>query len=194
MFIFAFLQVRQCFLAVFLRWSSRVLLSLCIPMSIWLQFFPGDPSGGPPVLLAFWLRPLRQSTSTPVLVPMLGGSCTLPGASNHRFPRLSFLRRIWPLWLHGTISQPHRTSWPARMRGEISRDLFIGVEASLFPVALYSMVSYYGGGALWRLHLSALYSLFFICGSSSLFTTAAAADQYSGARPNAWWKLHASWC
>ena len=24
--------------------------------------------------------------------------------------------------------------------------------------------------------------------------TAAAADQYSGARPIDWWKLHASWC
>ena len=29
------------------------------------------------------LRPLRPPTSTPVLVPMLGGSCTLPGASIH---------------------------------------------------------------------------------------------------------------
>ena len=35
------------------------------------------------------MRPLRPPTSTPVLVPMIGGSCTLPGASNLMLLRLS---------------------------------------------------------------------------------------------------------
>ena len=35
------------------------------------------------------MRPLRPPTSTPVLVPMIGGSCPLPGASNLMFLRLS---------------------------------------------------------------------------------------------------------
>ena len=175
--VLAFLQVCQCFLAVFRRWSSLVLSSLCIPMSIWLQFFPGDPSGGPPVLFAFLLRLLRPSTSTPVLVPMLGGSCTLPGASNIRFLRLSLMCRSLPLWLSGIIMQPHRTSWPARVL----------VFQWLWTTSFSTSVKGLYGVFTFRL-------FFIIFGSSSIYMIAAAADQYSGARSHAWWKLHASWC
>ena len=68
----------------------------------------------------FFMRPLRLPTSTPVLVPMIGGSCTLPGASNLMFLRLSLMRCVLPLWLSGTFLPPHRTSWPARVGGVIS--------------------------------------------------------------------------